>query len=208
MKTFKYLDFLKDLADGKYSTETLRIKVVNDEENEHIYRLGECGFADEDGFYLLDEYSDLDILTLEIGVLDDTEITENSPESIAKKQVIAWVEKAYMDLDMALDNCQGCCDGVDEKFATLRIYEDLVKHLGGDIKSHIQELTDNWFAENRKRVEQEEKEQAERDKVITKLKLPIFNMLDTAGEDVVNALWKVQDKINEICEILINMKKL
>ena len=43
--------------------------------------------------------------------------------SKAKQTVIAFLENQYKDLDMSIDACQGCMEGLDDAFEELAIYE-------------------------------------------------------------------------------------
>lgn len=154
--------------------------------------------------YLTDEYDELELVDLLVTIVPHQK-EENTPKYIATQKVIDMIETMYMDLNMEIDNCQGCMDGLDEAFAELAIYKDIVKFLGGNIENHIQELTNKWFENARKRHEETEKEQARKDKVIEKLPLPLLDLINES-EPVRNVLWKQNDKINEICDILIENK--
>ena len=154
--------------------------------------------------YLTDEYDELELVDLLVTIVPYQK-KENTPKYIATQKVIDIIETMYMDLNMEIDNCQGCMDGLDEAFAELAIYKDIVKFLGGNIENHIQELTNKWFENARKRREETEKEQARKDKVIEKLPLPLLDLINES-EPVRNVLWKQNDKINEICDILIENK--
>lgn len=154
--------------------------------------------------YLTDEYDELELVDLLITIVPHQK-EEDTPKYIATQKVIDMIETMYMDLNMEIDNCQGCMDGLDEAFAELAIYKDIIKFLGGNIENHIQELTNKWFENARKRREETEKEQARKDKVIEKLPLPLLDLINES-EPVRNVLWKQNDKINEICDILIENK--
>lgn len=154
--------------------------------------------------YLTDEYDELELVDLLVTIVPHQK-EEDTPKYIATQKVIDMIETMYMDLNMEIDNCQGCMDGLDEAFAELAIYKDIVKFLGGNIENHIQELTNKWFENARKRREETEKEQARKDKVIEKLPLPLLDLINES-EPVRNVLWKQNDKINEICDILIENK--
>lgn len=155
--------------------------------------------------YLTDEYDELDLIDLNFTILPKTKV-EDTPKYIATQETINLIEDLYMDLEMEIDNCQGCMNGLDTEFERLHIYKDIVKFLGGDIDKHKQELTDKWFEKARLRDEKEEKEQKEKDEIIKKLPFPLLDLLNV-DEKIRNILWKQNDKINEICEIIINDKK-
>ena len=93
--------------------------------------------------------------------------------------------------------------GLDEAFAQLNIYKDIVKYLGGDIEAHKQELVDKWFKNAKEKAEQEEKEQQQKDEVIKKLPLDLLGLVALNNTTIMNNFMKQNDKINEICDILI-----
>lgn len=154
--------------------------------------------------YLTDEYDELDLIDLVFTLVPKTKI-EDTPKYIAIQETINLIEDLYMDLEMEIDNCQGCMDGLDIEFERLKIYKDIVKFLGGDIDKHKQELTDKWFEKKKIQEEKEKKEKEKKDKIIKKLPFPVVDLLDI-NESLRNVLWKQNDKINEICDIIIENK--
>ena len=169
---------------------------------EQDYYFGDC----KSSRYLTDDYDDLELINLFLLPIPK-EKEEESPKYLAKQEIIKELEQKYMDLNMELDACQGCMDGVDEAFEKLRLYKELVKYLGGDIDAHLQELTDNWFKEAKKRDEEEKAEKEKEDAVIKLLPFPALDMVLLEDEKLRNYLWASNDKINEICNILIKRLK-
>lgn len=49
----------------------------------------------------------------------------------ARQEIIDFIVKKYINLNLDLDACQGCCEDLDEKFGLLRYYKKIVKYLGG-----------------------------------------------------------------------------
>ena len=216
-----------DRPDGKISYYDLLKKIKNDEidpfsflyidnhngdwfwaadvnDFEHIDK--SYGFMD-DGYkvFLTDKYDSLELLDLVFQLVPVTKESE-TPKYKATQSVIDMLETKFMDLNMEIDNCQGCMDGLDEAFAELNIYKELVKFLGGNIDAHIDELTEKWF----KKVEAENKlkkdEQAMKDKVIKVLPFNILSLMNV-DDTIRDVLWKQNDKINEICRVLQENKK-
>lgn len=159
--------------------------------------------------------------TMENNIDDDYEYNtwDGTPRAVAyeraRKKVIDMLETKYMDLEMEMDACQGAMGGLNQAFEELAIYKKLVKYLGGDIEAHRQELTDKWFKKASDAQKQREEEQAKKDAVIKKLPLNLMQLIDLktcsqtkAGEILINQFIEIQEKINEICDILINLKKL
>ena len=155
--------------------------------------------------YLTDEYDDLDLIDLCL-LLIPKEKEEHTYKYSAKQKVIDEIEQNYMDLSMEIDNCQGCMEGLDEAFEILNVYKNLVKYLGGNIDAHLQELTDNWFAKASKEDEIKKEEQKRKDEVIKKLPLDILGLV-TVDKAIMNTFIRQNDKINEICDILIEKFK-
>ena len=208
-----YIDILRQIKTGKIDKNNLTVidnkgKCWNwsADINGFEHREANGGLCGDDWItYLTDEYDEIELPDLLFTIIP-TEKIEETPKYIATQEVIDMIETLYMDLDMEIDNCQGCMEGLDEAFEKLRIYKNIVKFLGGDIENHIQELTDKWFENAHKRSEKEKQEQEKRDKVIQKLSINVLDFFDL-DEPLRNILWKYSDKINEICDILIEMKK-
>lgn len=209
-----YFDLLKQIKDKKLDTNGLTICddknkfwIWSDDINGFLNRENSYGFNDS-GYviYLTEEYDDLDLVDLLVTILTP-EMKENAPEFAAKQKIISEIESMYMDLNMEIDNCQGCMEHLDIALEQLNIYKDIVKYLGGDIDSHIKELTEKWFEKVHKENEIKEKEKAKRDSVIQKLQFPVtICSVGNVTENIVNTLFKHHDKINEICELLIQIK--
>lgn len=155
--------------------------------------------------YLTEEYDDLDLVDLCL-LLVPKEKEESTPKYIAKQKMIKELETQYMDLEMEIDNCQGCMSGLDEAFETLAILKDLVKYLGGDIEAHKQELVDEWFKKAKAESETKQLEQKKRDEVIKRLPLDILGLVKT-DKVIMNTFIKQNDKINEICDLLVEKFK-
>ena len=92
-------------------------------------------------------------------------------------------------------------------FEQLNIYKNLVKCLGGNIEAHKQELTDEWFRKAKERQDEQEKEQQRKDEVIKKLPLDLLGLVALKDKTIMNTFMKQNDKINEICDILIDKFK-
>ena len=151
--------------------------------------------------FLTDEYGDLDLVDLSLLLIPKTN-SESTPKITAKNKIIDELEQNYIELSMEIDNCQGSMSNLDEALEMLNIYKELVKYLGGNVDEHLQELTDNWFKKTRLEDENKAIEQKRKDEVIKKLPLDIVNLI-TVDKNIMTTFIKQNDKINEICEILI-----
>lgn len=186
---------LKDkTGKSKYYSEEDFFSYLDDEEEED-----DNEYIDED-----DEYDNF---------YDDT------PKEIAHQRaldsIIKMIERKYIDLDMEIDCCQGCMSNLNQAFEELKIYSDIVKFLGGNIEGKRQELVDDWYERARAREEKENKEKAERDAIIEKLSLNIVELAelrycskDRLASIITSSLLSMQDKINEICDKIINLEKM
>lgn len=105
------------------------------------------------GYIHFDSYNDL-LNTIQTHV----EKTKQKEPSTAMKNVIKYLENQYMDLEMSIDNCQGCMDGLEDAFEELAIYKSILASLGVDLnnKETMQRITDEWFAKM-KHLEEAEK---------------------------------------------------
>lgn len=67
--------------------------------------------------------------------------------SKAKQAVIAYLENQYKDLDMSIDACQGCMEGLDDAFEELAIYKHILATLGVDLNDNktSERITAEWF---------------------------------------------------------------
>lgn len=59
--------------------------------------------------FLTDDYDDLDLVDLCLTLIPK-EREEDTPKYTANKKIIDELEEKYMDLEMEIDNCQGCMD--------------------------------------------------------------------------------------------------
>lgn len=212
LKQIKYVDLLQAIKENNIDVENYMFLDNNGRAWEWSndikgfkYNESPDTFYD-DGYinFITSEYDELDLVNLMLTIVPREQI-QNIPQISAKKSIIEHIENLYMDLDMEIDNCQGCMDGLDEAFEKLHIYKDIVEFLGGDIDAHIQELTDKWFEKAELNRQKEQKEQQKRDEVIKKLPISVLDLM-SVDETIRNILWKQNDKINEICEILIKNK--
>lgn len=204
-----YFSLLQKIKNKEIDVENVIIEDNNNEiwkwdfETSCLYRVENGYNFLNDGYkvYLSEHYSDLQVLDLIFTVKPLPKNEIDFAQITANNEIISDIEKAYMDLDMQIDNCQGCMEGLDIAFAKLKIYKNIVKFLGGDIDSHIQELTDNWFAERHKQDELDKIEKEKEQKVIEDIKFPLMELVDIPDE-LRTYLWDLNSKVCEICKIL------
>lgn len=203
-----YFELLTRIKNNEVETEELFVKVTNFNDRE-IYRYSDGCFITKDGLYITDSYDDMDLVDI---ILEIQQYEKESPEDTLKAQVtedvIEEIEDLWADLDMQIDNCQGCMSGLEEAFARLKIYEDIIKYLGGDLSITKSAAIDRWYKRAREAEDMCKKIKAEKDAVITTLNLPPLDLVMLQGREPVigNALISIQDKINEICTLLRNSK--
>lgn len=204
-----YFRLLQKIKNKEIDVENVTIEDNNktfwkwDFDTSCLYRT-ENGFNFlDDGYkvYLSEQYTDLELLDLLFTVTPIPKNEIDYAQINANNEIIDEIERAYMDLDMQIDNCQGCMEGLDTAFAKLKIYKSIVKFLGGDIDSHLQELTDRWFDERHKQDEKEKLEKEKEQNVIEDIKFPLMELANIPDE-LRSYLWDLNSKVNEICKIL------
>lgn len=148
--------------------------------------------------------------SLIINAVNEMQNKSKYTNELAKKSVIEELEKLYIALDMEIDCCQGAMDGLDVALAKLKVYEDAIKYLGGDIEEDRAELTKYWFETNIN----EEDETKEDDNQSDLLRLSNINRLafwDIKNKDIEkqqqlyrDALFEIEDTLNRIVKYLKN----
>lgn len=203
-----YFDLLSGIKNKEIPVKDLKVIDNNEkvwewdpEINGFSARENGYGMCDNYCTFLTEHYDDIDLIDLLFTIIP-TKQPEETPKYIAAQRIINDIEEKYMDLEMAIDNCQGCMDGLDIAFEELNWYKEIVKFLGGNIEAHKQELVDNWFAKAKERDEKEQQEKEKKDKVIERLPFPVMEFVLMEDERLRDYLWKENDKINEICEML------
>lgn len=222
----KYKDLVNGIKSGLIDIKELAVVVANsDDRGVYVYHNGKfCNIADIDNKALCLEtlYADCDINNIQlinVEVLHDTTVPEDEEDiyesenkedteayKMATNYIIALLEDKYADLDMEIDNCQGCMDNLDEAFAKLDIYKKLVKFLGGDIDKDYKKIIDKWYDKRREEDEKIEAKKKADEEIIKNLNLDIFSIF-TINSQVGFELSKIQTKINEMCSIIRDLKR-
>lgn len=124
---------------------------------------------------------------------------EKPKQSAAMKKVIKYLENQYMDLEMSIDNCQGCMDGLEDAFEELAIYKTILASLGVDLndKATMQRITDEWFA---KMKHEEEVEKAKMNNFFEHVDSSIDLLISKNPKDKI--LFDVVHKTNMILNYL------
>lgn len=104
--------------------------------------------------YLSETFTDMELVNLMIKKV--SKINESKECLEARNKVLHKIEQIYMNLEMTIDNCQGCMDNLDEAFEELNIYRQLIKLLGGDAQKDYKRILDEWY--DRRKKEEAEKE--------------------------------------------------
>ena len=219
--TLNYIELIQQIFEGKIDVTNTTFNIINYEDDNIYYFDNNLYYISSDGetgglFNVL--YSDKDIAKVLFKInyntsLEDVKHTINKMhQSKAKSNVINMLEKYYIDLDMEIDNCQGCMEGLEDAMEELSIIDELVKYLGGNIEAHKQELIDNWYKEASIERTIKEAKERQQDDIIGKLKLPIDKVCFWENRkefnDISNMFMEVYDKLNEVCNILRNSKNL
>lgn len=138
-----------DLLDAISNIENIDdfyFKVINTtdktDNNEYYYINGALCYIDTENSrirYLKDLYENLDKLIL--GVF---KCSKPDKSDIAVQNIIEELEDLYMDLNMDIDNCQGCMTNLDSAFKQLELYKELVGYLGGELDKDLDIMMERW----------------------------------------------------------------
>lgn len=189
-----YFDFLKKIASKELDTKDLN--VIDEDDHKWHFNEEANSFLNDDNDYLSDYYNDIDLVNLKLKIIPKEESTQFS-SSEARNKVIKYLENQYMDLDMEIDNCQGCMDGLDEAFEELSIYKDLLSKFGINVEKERQRLTDEWFT---KRREEEKQKESKKKAVFDHIK---FNWdLLLSKDPSKETLFDIVLKINQLLDYL------
>lgn len=142
-KTLNFFEILHLIKTKNISEDDLYIQDSNGE----IWQWNKqtLSFCDgrEDPMTLTAKYNDLELFDLTFTIKVPVKQINYSK---AMKTVIKYLENQYMDLEMSIDNCQGCMDGLEDAFEELAIYKSLLGSLGVDLNKQEtkQRITNEW----------------------------------------------------------------
>lgn len=205
--TYKWLELLELIKEKKIKSPLF---VTDPKGYIYEYDFNSGNFINEDDEPLVSIYNDIDLISLELKILDNPKGDKTKKEDIldiqARNKLREELEFNYMDLNMMLDNCQGCCDNLEEHFAELRILKEVIKFLGVDIdkKEEYSRIYDNW-SKKVTEIEKKEKElKDKKDNIIKLLPVPFIKLTNMKDQELSKFLFDMSYKINEICNIYRN----
>lgn len=207
--TYKWIELLGLIKENKIKSPLF---VTDSKGYIYEYDFDSGNFINEEDEPLVNIYNDIDLINLELKILDNPKGDKTKKEDIldvqVKNKLREELEFRYMDLNMMLDNCQGCCDNLEEHFAELRVLKDIIKYLGVDIdkKEEYSRIYTNWY---NIRTEQDKKEKEiskKKDDVVKLLPIPLIKltMMEQQDAELSKFLLDVGYKINELCNIYRN----
>ena len=205
--TYKWLELLELIKEKKIKSPLF---VTDPKGYIYEYDFNSGNFINEDDEPLVSIYNDIDLISLELKILDNPKGDKTKKEDIldiqARNKLREELEFNYMDLNMMLDNCQGCCDNLEEHFAELRILKEVIKFLAVDIdkKEEYSRIYDNW-SKKVTEIEKKEKElKDKKDNIIKLLPVPFIKLTNMKDQELSKFLFDMSYKINEICNIYRN----
>lgn len=203
--TYKWIELLSLIKENKIKSPLF---VTDPKGYVYEYDFNSGNFINEEDEPLVNIYNDIDLINLELKILDNPKGDKTKKEDIldinAKNEFREELEFRYMNLDMEIDNCQGCMNDLEKTFAELRILKDVIKYLGVDVdnKEEHNRIYDNWY---RKIIEQEEKElKNKKDNIIETLPIPLIKLVNMEDQELSKFLLDMSYKINEICNMYRN----
>lgn len=145
-KQMKMLHLLYLMDIGTIDTKDLSIedefghKWMYGKDYADFMRMGEPGILYPQYIFFQEYYNGekcMDYLDIKVTrlpdklTIEDTKEVENPETKLAHKKaqnnICKIIEKLYMDLDMEIDNCQGCMDELDVAFEEINIYKEILK---------------------------------------------------------------------------------
>lgn len=196
VKTFNLFEILHLIKTKNIPEDDLYITDSND--NIWQWDKKTCCFCDgrEDPMTITGRYNLIELfdLTFTIKVLT----RQNNP-STAMKTVIKYLENQYIDLEMSIDNCQGCMDGLEDAFEELAIYKSILASLGVDLNNQEtkKRITNEWFT---KRKQEDDIEKSKMNELFTHCKVPMDLLISEDSKD--KTLFNTIQKINSILDYL------
>ena len=205
--TYKWIELLSLIKENKIKSPLF---VTDSKGYIYEYDFDSGNFINEEDEPLVNIYNDIDLINLELKILDNPKGDKTKKEDIldiqARNKLREELEFNYMDLNMMLDNCQGCCDNLEEHFAELRILKEVIKFLGVDIdkKEEYSRIYDNWYKVVSERDKKEKELKQKKDDIIETLPVPLIKLVNMENQELSKFLLDVGYKINELCNIYRN----
>lgn len=205
--TYKWIELLGLIKENKIKSPLF---VTDSKGYIYEYDFDSGNFINEEDEPLVNIYNDIDLINLELKILDNPKGDKTKKEDIldiqARNKLREELEFRYMDLNMMLDNCQGCCDSLEEHFAELRILKEVIKFLGVDIdiKGEYNRIYDNWYKVVSERDKKEKELKQKKDDIIETLPIPLIKLVNMEDQELSKFLLDMSDKINEICNMYRN----
>lgn len=205
--TYKWIELLGLIKENKIKSPLF---VTDSKGYIYEYDFDSGNFINEEDEPLVNIYNDIDLINLELKILDNPKGDKTKKEDIldiqARNKLREELEFRYMDLNMMLDNCQGCCDNLEEHFAELRILKEVIKFLGVDIdiKGEYNRIYDNWYKVVSERDKKEKELKQKKDDIIETLPIPLIKLVNMEDQELSKFLLDMSDKINEICNMYRN----
>lgn len=162
-----YLEFIRKIQNNEIKPDQYKIFIGDtqyfwDSSEGDLYYKNNMG-----GLYVKDEYIGMNYLTLVITLTkgDKKKLTDGD------KKVLHDLEVLYINLDQQLDACQGCIEGLEEKFSILHTYSELMDYIS-DTPDYFNKNKDRIYNEYfDRRTKKSDKESKDKEQVLRIQKL-------------------------------------
>ena len=131
-------------------------------------------------------------------------VEKSNPFNINNKvldQIRTEFEDRWMDLEISIDNCQGCMDGLDEAFDELKLFRQIIAFLGGNIDNDYQKILDRAYERYKERDKKQEELNLKKDSIIEPLKIDfrkIVIMEDPYKDIITDMIFKINEITNKM----------
>lgn len=149
-----YFKLLQQIRNSEMDLDNLLI--IDDNDNRWVFTKEYGSFVKDDrndNTFLSEYYDDIMLPGLMVKIINEPKKPNLNDE--AKAKVLNELEMMFMDLEMTIDNCQGCMDDLEFHFERLKVYQSLIEFLGGNLTTNKPRMVEEWFKRTNEQAKQE-----------------------------------------------------